>query len=342
MSRSNLGPAARPFALNEVQAAVRALQTGEFRDARPTARLTADPTARTGTEKPPTQTGRTHHRGADATSWTPHAGERVIAVIGSSGSSGASTVALAVGLSAEVPVRVIECCSASASGLAAATTAELGLHPSGWRQGRREQVLIERASEVLAGVDEVPAPAPFDPGAEHPTRLTVLDIGWEVGQLTTTDTWVTDAVASADQVLLVTTATVPGMRRLEGALELLAEHADQTTQAGWSVTDRTWVAVLGPRRKKWPRGVEHAGGPHTRRALNSGRVVEIPEDRGLSIHGLDSRPVPRSLLAAAAAAHPHAAGRQDIDRQRPRQRGAARPARPRADRAPRATDRPAG
>lgn len=291
------GPTSRPYALEEVQAAVRALQAGEFRDARPTTRP-ADPDAHTAqprtARRTPTQTE------AEAADWTPLAGERVLAVIGTSGSSGASTVALAVALSAKQPARVVECCSASASGLAAATTAELGLHPAGWRQGRREQVLIERVCEVLAGVDEVPSPTP----AEHASQLTVLDVGWEVGQLTTTDSWVSDAVAGADQVLLVATATVPGMRRLEGALELLIN------QAGADVVDRIWVAVVGPRRKKWPGGVEGAGGPHARRALNSERVVEIPEDRGLSIHGLDSRPVPPALLTAAA--HAHTAG-PDVD-----------------------------
>lgn len=288
------GSPARPFALEEVQAAVRALQAGEFRGARPATRPTGPGTHPAQPRAAGRLSARTGDDGAaDAADWTPQAGERVLAVIGASGSSGASTVALAVALSAELPARVVECCSASASGLASATTAELGLHPAGWRQGRREQVLIERVCEVLAGVDEVPSPTP----AEHTTQLTVLDVGWEVGQLTTTDSWVSDTVANAHQVLLVTTATVPGMRRLEGALELLVNHA------GADVTGRTWVAVVGPRRKKWPRGVEHAGGPHARRALNSGRLLEIPEDRGLSIHGLDSRPVPPALIAAAAHAH---------------------------------------
>lgn len=297
------GAAARPFALEEVQAAVRALQAGEFRDARPTARPAAGADehapadAVPGTVSAQSRRNRPHQ---DATDWTPQPGERVLAVIGSSGSSGASTVALAVALSATVPARVVECCSASASGLAAATTAELGLHPTGWRQGRREQVLIERVSEVLAGVDEVPAPTTFEPGtdngADQSSRLTVLDVGWEVGQLTTTDSWVSDSVARADQLLLVTTATVPGIRRLEGALELLAHHTGVHA-------DRIWIAVLGPRRKKWPRGLQHAGGPHTRRALTSDRVLEIPENRGLAIHGLDSRPVPPALLAATAHAH---------------------------------------
>ncbi|MEP7739820.1 hypothetical protein ABKW28_19430 [Nocardioides sp. 31GB23] len=289
------GPTSRPYALEEVQAAVRALQAGEFRDARLTTRLT-DPDANTARPR----TARRTPAQTQAADWTPQPGERVLAVIGTSGSSGASTVALAVALSAKQPARVVECCSASASGLAAATTAELGLHPAGWRQGRREQVVIERVCEVLAGVDEVPSPTP----AEHTTQLTVLDVGWEVGQLTTTNSWVSDAVARADQVLLVSTATVPSLRRLEGALELLVNHA------GADVTERTWVAVVGPRRKKWPRGVEGAGGPHARRALNSERVVEIPEDRGLSIHGLDSRPVPPALLTAAA--HAHTAG-SDVD-----------------------------
>ena len=53
------------------------------------------------------------------------------------------------------------------------------LHPTDWRQGKRDHVLLERASEVLAGVDEVPLPT----DAEHDAQLTILDIGWEAGQL---------------------------------------------------------------------------------------------------------------------------------------------------------------
>jgi hypothetical protein len=169
-------------------------------------------------------------------------------------------------------------------------------------------VLIERAGEVLASVDEVPAPTT----AAHEDQLTILDIGWEIGQVVATDSWVTDALATADQVVVVTTSTVPGMRRLEGTLDLLlgtqfdfGERPGSQTSRGAAagpeaLAERTWVAVLGPRRKKWPRGVEHAGGPAARRALSSWRVVEIPEDRGLAVHGLDSRPVPPALLSAAA------------------------------------------
>ena len=174
----------------------------------------------------------------------------------------------------------------TASGLAAASTAELGLHPTDWRQGKRDHVLLERASEVLAGVDEVPLPTE----AEQERQLTILDVGWETGQLLATDCWLAEAVRTADQVVLVTTATIPGMRRLGVAIDLLSTH--------WQ-PEQIAVAVRGPRRKKWPRGLEHAGGPSVRRALDADRCVEIPEDRELAVNGMDSRPVPAPLISAA-------------------------------------------
>jgi hypothetical protein len=193
-------------------------------------------------------------------------------------------------LAAASPVRVIECCSVTASGLAAASNAELGLHPSDWRQGKRDHVLLERASEVLASVDEVPLPTAHPHGAEHAAQLTILDIGWEAGQLLAIDCWLAEAVRTAGQVVLVTTATVPGLRRASIAFELLADH--------WQPEEIT-LAVRGPRRKKWPSGLEHAGGPAVRRALVADRCVEIPEDRELAVNGLDSRPLPAPLISAA-------------------------------------------
>lgn len=258
----------RPVGVDELKRAWQALNAGEFRTG-------------PGAGKGPRGRGT-----AAEDDWTPADGEHTIAVIGSAGSVGASTVALAAGLAAAAPVRVIECCSVTASGLAAASTAELGLHPTDWRQGKRDHVLLERASEVLAGVDEVPLPT----DAEHDTQLTILDIGWEAGQLLATDCWLAEAVRTADQVVLVTTATVPGMRRAGVVMDLLAGH--------WQPEQIT-LAVRGPRRKKWPRGLEHAGGPAVRRALDADRCVEIPEDRELAVNGLDSRPVPVPLISAA-------------------------------------------
>ncbi|MFC5730923.1 MULTISPECIES: hypothetical protein [Nocardioides] len=257
-----------PVGVDELKRAWHALSAGEFRTG-------------PGAGKGPRGRGI-----AAEDNWSPADGEHTIAVIGSAGSVGASTVALATGLAAAAPVRVIECCSVTASGLAAASTAELGLHPSDWRQGKRDHVLLERASEVLAGVEEVPLPTE----AQNETQLTILDIGWEAGQLLATDCWLAEAVRAADQIVLVTTATVPGMRRAGVAMDLLA---------GYWQPEQIALAVRGPRRKKWPRGLEHAGGPAVRRALDADRCVEIPEDRELAVNGLDSRPVSAPLISAA-------------------------------------------
>lgn len=258
----------RPVGVDELKRAWHALNAGEFRTG-------------PGAGRGPCSRGI-----AAEDNWSPADGEHTIAVIGSAGSVGASTVALATGLAAAAPVRVIECCSVTASGLAAASTAELGLHPTDWRQGKRDHVLLERASEVLAGVDEVPLPTEV----QNETQLTILDIGWEAGQLLATDCWLAESVRAADQIVLVTTATVPGMRRAGVAMDLLA--------GSWQ-PEQIALAVRGPRRKKWPRGLAHSGGPAVRRALDANRCVEIPEDRELAVNGLDSRPVPAPLISAA-------------------------------------------
>ncbi len=258
----------RPVGVDELKRAWHALNAGEFRTG-------------PGAGKGPRGRGR-----AAEDNWSPADGEHTIAVIGSAGSVGASTVALATGLAAAAPVRVIECCSVTASGLAAASTAELGLHPTDWRQGKRDHVLLERASEVLAGVNEVPLPTE----AQNETQLTILDIGWETGQLLATDCWLAEAVRAADQIVLVTSATVPGMRRAGVAMDLLA---------GYWQPEQIALAIRGPRRNKWPRGLEHAGGPAARRALDADRCVAIPEDRELAVNGLNSRPVPAPLISAA-------------------------------------------
>jgi hypothetical protein len=252
--------------VDELQRAWAAVRAGDFR---------RDPTR---------AIARTTRRTARAESeWISATGERTVAVLGAAGSVGASTVALALGLAAPEPVRVVECCSVTTSGMAAASTAELGLHESGWRQGSRDHVMLERGSEPLVNIDDVPTPTPTE--SEHERRLTVLDVGWDLAQVLATGCWLGDATRSADALVVVTTATVPGMRRLEAALELLGE-------------DRAVVAVVGLRRKKWPRGVEHSAGPATRRALAAERCVEIPKDRALAAAGLDSRPLPEPLLTA--------------------------------------------
>lgn len=215
--------------------------------------------------------------------WEPGPGERVLPVIGCAGSCGATTISLALAGAAAMPARVVECGTAGASGLAAASTAELGLHDSGWTRGTRDGVLLERASSVLVSIQEVPTPSVPD----GIIALTVLDVGWEIGQVLATPGWLGGQVRGADVVVLVTTATVPGLRRLEGALDLFAGIS-------------TCAAVIGPRRKKWPRPVGYSAGPRTRALEAAGRLVDVPEDRALAIAGLDPTPLPALLLQAAA------------------------------------------
>jgi len=252
--------------VDELKRAWSAVQAGQFRTCNGVARELREPAPQ------PASRG-----------WEPGPGERVLPVIGCAGSCGASTIALALAGAAAFPARVVECSSVTASGLAAASTAELGLHESGWTRGTRDGVLLERASNVLVRVEEIPTPSVPD----RPIGLTVLDVGWEIGQVLTTPAWLGEQVRSADLVVLVTTATVPGLRRLEGALDLLAGTS-------------TYAAVIGPKRKKWPRPVACSTGPRTRGLEAAGRLIHVPEDRALAITGLDATPLPASLLAAAA------------------------------------------
>jgi hypothetical protein len=116
--------------------------------------------------------------------------------------------------------------------------------------------------------------------------VTFLDCGWDLDHLLA-DGWLAELVTTAPALIVATTATVPGMRRLEVALDAL--QAAQVT-----------AAVLGPRRKKWGRPVEGSLGPATRALDPVGGLVEMPLDRDLGVHGLTSTPLPQPLLNAAA------------------------------------------
>lgn len=228
--------------------------------------------------------------------WSPQATEQLVTVVGCHGSTGATTVAVAIATAhsetTSGPARVVECSSAAASGLAAACSAELGEHPTGWRQGRRDQVFLERVSRVTALASEVPAPMP----AEQPHEVSVLDAGWEVTQTLASDSWLAAILRDAEHLVFVTTATVPGMRRLEATLEILAAAPGAQSAR---------VAIRGPRRKKWARPVAHAGGPQVAQVLAEGRYVEIPEDRDLAVLGLSTTALPRPLVHACGALLPN-------------------------------------
>ena len=205
--------------------------------------------------------------------------EPVIAVVGASGRVGASTVALAIATTAETPSRVVECCSMQLTGLASATTAELGVDDAGWRRGNRGPVLIERTSASIDDPGQVPVPSPT------PSVLTIVDIGWDLAQVRRTNTWLSPVLDEAPLVL-VTVATVPGMRALDTALRT-AGHADAA-----------WFAVVGPAYKKWPRSVRLACTPAIDAAHSRGSLLAIPTIKSIAIDGITAQALPDALVSA--------------------------------------------
>ena len=215
-------------------------------------------------------------------SWSP--GGPVLPVLGAHGGSGATTLALALATSA-APARVVECAPLLSSGLVAAANAELGVCADGaWLRGSRGQVLIEHNAAQIASAAEVPLPAHAD---RHALSLTVVDAAWEpTSLLGGGGSWLSGLVVSASCVVVTAVATVPGVRRLEGTLGMLAGRC-------------VVAGVLGPAVKRWPRAVTASTGPMTRRLLGVGRVVPVPELAGLRTAGLTPDCLPAALVAAA-------------------------------------------
>lgn len=264
--------AMRPVGVDELRRAWLAVQAGDFRRSHPKQRAVA-PAAP-----------------AAAVEWTPASDELVIPVVGAAGSCGATTVALALATAVNGPARVVECASASLSGLAAASTAELGADDHGWVHGTRDHVRLCRADGVRATSDTVPSPSPTDVPV-----VTVVDLGSQLAQVLAGHGWLNSLLVDARTVVVVARATVPGLRRLESSLQLLD-------------ADRAVAAVLGRPHRRWPRAVAHTVGAHTGSLIDSGRLVEIPEDRTLAVHGLTPDPLPAPLLTAAGVLLSHLEG----------------------------------
>lgn len=251
-------PRVAAVGVDELRAAWKAIEAGQFG---PGARPAAGP---------PDTVSRAAARPTQVRSeaWTPAAGESVIAVRGALGSAGTTTVALAMATAAGSSVRLVESCPASASGLVAAACAELG-DECAWRRGRRDGVLLQwRLNGDLA-----PVPGPTAAG------LTVVDLG--AGPLSG---WPTSALAEAQALVLVTRATVPGLRRLEREVE-------RHTQSNLA------LAVVGPPLKRWPKVLTRALGDRTQELLREGRLVCVPVDRTLAITGLTPEPLPPVLVS---------------------------------------------
>lgn len=264
--------ATRPVGVDELRRAWLAVQAGDFRHARLKQRAVG-----------PASPGA-------AVEWTPASDELVIPVVGSSGSCGATTVALALATAAKGPARVVECASAALSGLAAASTAELGADGHGWVHGTRDHVQLSRADGTRATPDMVPTPSPTDAPV-----VTVVDFGSQLAQVLAGHGWLTSLLGDAPTVVVVARANVPGLRRLESCLHLLD-------------SDRAVAAVLGPPQRRWTRPVANSVGGLTRAAIDSGRLVEIPEDRTLAVHGLTPDPLPARLVTAGGVLLSHLEG----------------------------------
>lgn len=257
--------ATRAVGVDELRRAWHAVQEGQFVSPR---------TMDRGTVPRPTEEAV-----ADDRTW--HPGESVLPVVGALPQAGATSLALAIATHAS-PARVIECHSPTASGLVGAATAELGTTSSGWAIGRRDQVHLARPSAFHLSVGELPLPDDAAAG----TVLSVLDVGWELAHLLASPGWLSAALDAAPRVVLVGTATVPGLRGLETALTLLDPA-------------RPVVAVRGPDPRRWPRELTAAMGPATRDQHRTGRWVAVPHDRRLALRGIDSTPLYSALVAAA-------------------------------------------
>lgn len=252
--------------LEELQAAARALAAGHFRAGPATATGPVDAAEHAGVAPQP--------------KWTPT--RRVLPVVGAHGSSGATSVAVAIATVA-APARVVECCSMSETGLAEAPTAELGTDEHGWIIGDRDQVRLMHSSQMMTSPAAVPVPSVSDgPGVD------LLDVAWALPHVLASGGWIEEQVRFASCVVVTAVATVPSLRRLENVIGALPG----TTTA---------VAVVRSKgRRRWSGAVRAAMGPLTRRCVESGNWVELPPEKDLAERGLTGEmPLPRSLLDAA-------------------------------------------
>jgi hypothetical protein len=207
-----------------------------------------------------------------------------VTVLAAHAGAGSSTVALAVADAAAEAgrsVRLVECAQPKRSGLAEATTSELGLDRSGrWRRGRRGGVAIDRLADASAGDCGNVSPQ-LAPDVAY-RDLTVVDAGSARGDGDVSALVGAGDVLQTAVVLLVCRATGPGVRQAERMLARL--------------TQPVIVAAIGP--AKWPGVVTASAGPLLRRARSEGQLVTIPPDRHLAVTGPTGAPLPRHLLTA--------------------------------------------
>jgi len=281
-------PPARPatFPARQLQAAAAALAAGEF--------------CEDGTRRRPRPA---------AASWRPD--PPLVRVLAANAGAGASTIALALADAAAThgPVRLLDAATPAWSGLLGATATELGAS-NGWRRGRRgEQVVIDRLEDAAATPADVPAPRDH----EHPTPLTVLDVGWSHRELRAARAgWLRTAPASVDPAsvgvacvdVLVTRVGAAALGQAELVLTdtLLEDTGLQGTglaKTGLEDTgpDACLVVVVGAHR--WGGPEFASAGPRLRLLRERGAIVYAPQLGVRALDRLGPDPLPRPLMASA-------------------------------------------
>lgn len=253
----------RPVSVDELRRAWHAVQAGHFRPHRTLPAAATPPMV--------------------MSAWVPPAGERHVVVLGSAGSVGATTVALALATAAPGASRVVECAPRPRTGLAAASQAELGVTAPGWTCGTRGPVRLERRTDSQPD----PAAAPIPIPADGPT-LTVVDVGFDLWQVLAQPGWLAQLVSHAPHVVVAARVSVPGLRRLESCLDRLTP-------------DRAVVAAIGPPPSRWPKPVRHSSGPLLGSVIDADRLIPVPDEPSVARQGLSSDPLPRRLVAAGAS-----------------------------------------
>ncbi|MHA6510717.1 hypothetical protein [Tessaracoccus sp. Y1736] len=227
------------FSLAELRAAYTALHAGAF---------TTDTTPQPETA-------------AAATAELPAAAEAVVGVVGVSGGVGTTTVALAIA-EALGAGRLVELSVPHTSGLAVASTAELGTQ-DGWSVGSRDGLRLERRADPDATI--LPDTA---------AGLTVLDLG----------TW-TEPQPAVSVLVVVAACSVPSVRRLNARLDTLDGL-------------RVVPVITGVPGRALPKPVGSVCGPRLPAAATAGRLLLVPECASLRVGGVTADPLPRRLQSA--------------------------------------------
>lgn len=186
---------------------------------------------------------------------------RVVRIAGVCGGCGATAVALAVAEHLEAD-RLVEWAMPEYAGLYEAPTAELGVRDGfdvGIRRSGTSELRVERRVNREVAPDLSEGTVVFDAGV------------WRAGMVAPS--------------ILVAPCSVPGVRRLEAALE------DSSSAA-------VPVLVGGGGRRLPPRAVG-AMGPVLRAAVEAKNLCRVPELPNLRITGITGEALPNALRRAA-------------------------------------------